>query len=146
MSLLIRLDDMDDFAHLVGWYPDAVVSSGDGSDTLISGSSGDFLIGEAGDDTLLGRAGPDYLQGGTGDDLIDGGSADDIADYSERTVGVRVDLDGVANDGEPQEADDLRAIESVRGGQGEDVLIGNASNNWLEGEGGWGHHPRSRRL
>jgi Ca2+-binding RTX toxin-like protein len=135
-SLLMLLGDMDDFAHLDAWFATGFVNGEDGADTLISGSSGDYLVGGAGNDTLLGRGGPDYLQGGTGTDFVHGGTAEDVADYSDRTEPVSVDLDGVADDGEPGEADDLRGIEDIQGGAGDDLLIGDANANWLWGLGG----------
>jgi Ca2+-binding RTX toxin-like protein len=136
MGVLMRLDDMDDFAQLVGWYTTGSVDGGTGADTLIGGTSGNLLVGGAGDDILDGRSGPDYLQGGSGTDLLDGGSAADVADYSDRTAPVAVDLDGVADDGEPGEADVLEEIENLRGGEGNDVFVGDGNPNWLWGLGG----------
>jgi hypothetical protein len=76
--------------------------------------------------------------GGTGDDLIsvpdtaavvDGGPGGDtmtsprgMLTYAGRTVGVSVTADGVANDGEPGERDDVGTFTSVTGGNGDDEL------------------------
>ena len=49
--------------------------------------------------------------------LPDGGTVS----YAERRRGVRVSLDGRANDGAPRERDNARA-ERVEGGSGNDVL------------------------
>lgn len=133
----MRLDDMDDFAKLVGWYGDGSSVEGDtGSDTLIGAASTDRLVGGADNDILRGRVGHDYLQGGPGTDLLDGGRGQDQAQYWERTAPIAVDLDGVADDGEPGEADDLQGIEDIYGGEGDDVLVGDGNANFLWGGGG----------
>ena len=77
-------------------------------DTLIAGPSGSVLDGRAGDDRLLGGAGADSLSGGAGNDTLRGGGAadeltggdgTDTADYSERSSGLTVALDGSPDSG-----------------------------------------------
>ena len=56
-------------------------------------------------------------------------------DYSTRSSGVEVDLDGQAgDDGEAQEGDSVQTdVEAVLGGAGDDVLVGNSGENALLG-------------
>lgn len=97
---------------------------GAGSDTLrgpatpptsILGGARNFLPGEAGGDTLVGGPGPA-----------------DIAYYRERTAGVAVSIDEVADDGEAGEADNvLSAVERITTGAGDDTITGNAADSIL---------------
>jgi Ca2+-binding RTX toxin-like protein len=125
-----------------------------GTDTLTGGALSDRLSGGAGIDRLLGGAGQDTLDGGPGDDTMTGGlgtdtyvSSDTAADgadvmngdgsdisiYSSRTTPVTVTLDGIANDGATGEGDNNIGIQQVTGGNGRDVLTGNAETNLLRG-------------
>ncbi|MEY2426502.1 MAG: hypothetical protein QOI61_2074, partial [Actinomycetota bacterium] len=71
---------------------------------------------------------------GDGADVIAGGTATDSVSYAGRSAAVTVRLDGVANDGEAGEGDDVRAdVENVTGGNGNDTLVGSASANRLDG-------------
>src|SRR5204862_6366143 len=85
-----------------------------------------------------GRAGDDVLTGDTGwprahgSDFLDGGAGRDTASWEGRTKGVRVDLaSGVG--GQRGERDVLKRIEDLSGGQGPDVLRGDARANGLMG-------------
>ncbi|MBO3089746.1 calcium-binding protein [Cellulomonas dongxiuzhuiae] len=149
-----------------------VVCAGDGDDRVLGLGGDDVLIGGGGDDTLLGGDGSDLLQGGVGDDVLDNGSGDgraeggfgddrfvtgampdgaqqlvggpghDVADYSARTGGVTIALDGTGGDGAPGEGDSVGGggngwgqtdVEEVRGGSGDDVLTGSPWSSTLVG-------------
>ena len=138
------------------------VEGGDGADSLAGGAGIDTVEGGAGDDSLLGGdvaligadsndtlsggEGKDTLDGGPGDDALDGGAgADDIrggegndtATYDQRTATVSLSLDGLANDGQPLEADNIEPdVENATGGGSQDDLTGNAELNKLGGGGG----------
>jgi Ca2+-binding RTX toxin-like protein len=120
----------------------ALVELGDGDDRLewqlagfatVHGGSGDDQVRVAGS-----------VDGGTGADAIQAHSVD----YSTRTAGVEVTLDGVANDGEPGEADNVKlGVRFIFGGSGADLisatgvgsdigLIGNAGDDRLVGGAG----------
>lgn len=103
---------------------------------ILTGSAGENrLNGEGGDDTLVGGAGDDVLIGWTGADHLDGGDGYDIADYSF-SAQVRINLfAGTASRGDAQ-GDVLTDIEGVRGGLGNDLLIGGSRGNTLDGGGG----------
>jgi FtsP/CotA-like multicopper oxidase with cupredoxin domain/Ca2+-binding RTX toxin-like protein len=116
-------------------------------DTISGGAAGERLNGRAGPDTLAGRAGNDTLNGndgndslesGTGADPMSGGPGTDTATYATRTSAVAVDIDGVADDGEVGEGDNVKTdVENVAGGTGPDSLTGNAAtDNTLNGGNG----------
>ena len=94
--------------------------------------TGAVVLGGSGDDVLRGGRGRDELKGGPGRDRLLGGRGVDTADYSDRTTSVRVDLVAGTSD----TGDGLKGIESVLGGAGADVLVGDADDNLLSGAGG----------
>jgi Ca2+-binding RTX toxin-like protein len=126
-------------------------------ENAIGSPSSDFIRGTDDRNTLSGRAGNDTILGLDGDDLIDGeGGADDMlggagrdtVDYRDRTNGVNVSINNVANDGEPGEGDNVRMdVETLQGGAGPDVVVaqpipvanalrGNDGNDVLDGAAG----------
>lgn len=129
------------------------VCGGKGNDTLTGHDGDNALYGLEGDDQLNGLGGGDRLFGGSGADAISGGEGWDEVHYDEpqtaRTGGVRVTLDGVANDGtplrtirfmgtlnviSPGELDNVQTdVESIWGTNLNDTLIGNDGNNALFG-------------
>jgi Ca2+-binding RTX toxin-like protein len=96
----------------------------------------DSLRGGNGNDSLDGGVGENRLVGGRGADVFWGAGQDWVV-YADRTVGVRVSLDGFANDGEDlnrdgigEERDNVKpSIELVIGGRGADSFVGNSSGN-----------------
>ncbi len=122
-----------------------VLTSGAGNDALTGGPGANELTGGSGDDTLDGGLGADRLSGGAGvdsfivragdgADVMVGGTASDSVSYAGRSAAVAVRLDGVANDGESGEGDDVRAdVENVTGGNAGDTIVGSASANRLDG-------------
>lgn len=100
-----------------------------GDDSAVGGAGSDGIEGDEGDDTLVGGEGADTLEGGLGGDELNGGGGGDFAECVFSDTAVHIDLNVVdQNDG-----DRLIAIEHVRGGDQDDVLIGNAADNWLDG-------------
>ena len=120
------------------------VSGGEGDDTEVGGNGNDNMeatLGErSGNDTMDGGSGDDSFQGGNGSNGADkmiGGPGADKAVFSERTAPLVLTLDNVANDGEPNEADDLQMdVENVDGGQAGDTIKGSGLANTLNGAGG----------
>ena len=95
------------------------------------------LVGNGGNDTLLGLDGNDTLDGGLGLDSLVGGAGTDLADYSSRSENLKLDLDGIADDGAVGENDMIVAdIENLTGGKGNDWIVGSGSNNVLRGGSG----------
>ena len=112
---------------------------GSGGDTLTGNDLGNSLFGQAGDDTLNGEGGNDGLDPGLGADTLNGGEDIDTASYFYRAAGVTLSLDGLANDGETGEGDNIGPtgdVENLQGGRGGDTLTGNDAVNRLNGQGG----------
>ena len=121
------------------------LTGGPGNDTLRGGAGNDSLLGQGGNDSLNGEAGNDsaeadlaFLGGADGADTFAGGPGVDRMSYALRfTVGVRVDLDNAADDGQAGERDNIRSdVENVDGGSAGDVITGSGLNNTLRGNGG----------
>jgi Ca2+-binding RTX toxin-like protein len=89
--------------------------------------------GGPGKDTLRGHGQDDILAGGLGTDLTDGGAGSDTVTYVDHLASVNASLDGVANDGQTGERDNVLNSENLIGGNGNDTLVGNAGANVLRG-------------
>ena len=74
--------------------------------------------------------------------MLEGGGGEDAADYSERTTPVTASLDGKPGSGNaedgPEGARDTIGtdVEDLFGGAAGDTLTGNASSNYIAGQGG----------
>ena len=122
---------------LSGEGDDDRLVGGDGNDTLDGGAGGDGLEDEAGNDTVIGGPNDDRWTAGPGTDTFAGGDGDDSASYSGRLGAVTITLDGIADDGEAGEADNVGAdVEGALGGSGADRIVGNAVGNRLGGGAG----------
>jgi hypothetical protein len=100
-----------------------VVTGGSASETINGNAGGDALNGGGGADTLDGGAGDDTLDGGTGGDALIGGLGTDTVTYASRTNGVTISPDGVPNDGENGEGDNVMPdVETLVGGSGNDTI------------------------
>ncbi|HEX8104190.1 MAG TPA: hypothetical protein VF533_16345 [Solirubrobacteraceae bacterium] len=138
---------------------DTLTGNDDARDVLQGGPDGDTLYGRGGEDWLIGGPGNDVENGGDDDDtfiqgtqsqscagmswgdvagsdgadVLNGEGGTDQADY-RRTKGtdLKVSLNGIADDGIFGEGDNAKT-EDVSGGDGDDVLIGNGSGNFLLG-------------
>ena len=125
---------------------------GDDVEVAIGGSGNDSIVdfpvayGNGGNDTLAGGLGADTLWGGGGDDLLFGGSGwgtpdafhggdgVDTVSYAGRHLPLTVTIDGIANDGEAGENDNVNTdVEGVTGGDGDDDLTGSNADNVLDG-------------
>jgi Ca2+-binding RTX toxin-like protein len=101
------------------------VDVGDGDDSVDVGPYfvGTRLRGGPGRDRLAGGDGGDTIDGGPGADELSGGASTDTVFYEDRTAGVSVTLNGIADDGEEGEADSIAAdFERLLGGAGDDRL------------------------
>ncbi|MDP8936725.1 MAG: hypothetical protein M3O23_03170, partial [Actinomycetota bacterium] len=98
--------------QLTGSAGTNVLTGSNGNDTLNGGGGDDTMNGGSGDDTENGDAGNDIFDqeaAANGADVMSGGAGNDRADYSRRVNFVSVTLDDVANDGEANERDNVRA-------------------------------------
>ncbi len=117
-----------------------------GTDTLsgfqnLQGSAfADTLTGDAAENVLSGGDGDDTLNPGAntggGVDLLDGGAGSDTASFAGFVAGVTAKLggasDGTSSVGGSQIAV-LRGIENLLGGDGNDILTGDANANVIDG-------------
>jgi Ca2+-binding RTX toxin-like protein len=146
----IEVDALCQGCHFV--LANTVLDGGAGNDTLSTGRGGNLLIGNLGNDTLLStRANSrNVLIGSEGADELEGGPGFDRAVYPTSNP-VTADSDGVADDGEVGEGDNIApAVEMIYGGSADDnlrasALKGSYGDDTLtvsEGEGlvfgGWG--------
>lgn len=145
-------------ASITGGNGNDTLEGGDGADTLRGGAGNDVLhnrslgLGDGQADLLYGEAGNDYLNlygygdvgdggdgndtllGSTGNETMTGGLGSDWASYERSTASVTVDLTRtVAQNTGGGGTDLLNGIENLTGGTGNDTLIGNGSDNILEG-------------
>src|SRR5262245_39561644 len=108
-------------------------------ENVLAGSGDDVLLGNASANHLDGGAGSDMLDGRFGADMLVGGAGFDVADYSDRTSGVVVKLDGTPTSGNGDDGPDLSRdeidpdVEGAFGGSGSDTFIGSASDNLFNG-------------
>jgi Ca2+-binding RTX toxin-like protein len=115
----------------------------DGNDVITNSTAlPSRLMGGAGNDRLVGGSGDDILGGEFGADVMQGGAGSDTASYSESAgrVAVTADLDGAtgddgSSDDGPAGARDTIAsdVENLEGTIRDDVLIGNAGPNVING-------------
>jgi Ca2+-binding RTX toxin-like protein len=94
------------------------------------------LEGSAFDDVLTGDAADNVLRGNGGADRLDGGAGFDYASYFNSAVAIKASLaDPSLNSGEAA-GDIYVSIEGLTGSVFDDILIGDAANNFLTGQGG----------
>jgi hypothetical protein len=89
---------------------DDVLIGNDLNNVLDAGAGNDVLNGGFGDDIENGGDGNDRFDQGdviNGNDVLNGGPGIDLADYHARELQVSVTLDGIANDGQPLEFDNV---------------------------------------
>ncbi len=128
------------------------LTGGSGDDVLTGSTVSNVIKGGAGNDTINGGAAgtcaadADSFEGGAGDDVFDMGAASDCGDviaggdgrdkvdYQGRSGGLVITVDGVANDGETNEKDNIKSdVEVVVGGSGGDSITGGAGADELHG-------------
>jgi hypothetical protein len=144
-GVVVDLGDLDDRATIrglpgTGVHPGSIrVAGGAGDDELTSSAPGFVRFeGGDGDDRLVtGANGSALLLGGAGADLMASGATCCMtASYEDHDArGVRVTLDGKANDGSTGEGDDVQTS-TVLGSPGPDVITGGAGDDTLTGGGG----------
>jgi Ca2+-binding RTX toxin-like protein len=159
---MVSGDAGDDFITVLGNNTNA--HGGDGNDAIYVTGDGSTLTGDAGDDilevmsgngnALYGGAGndtltivsgnDDTLNGGPGEDtltLLNGSGnllilGDDGGTIQSAGSGSGNILEGGAGSDTISAAENTGTGETLRGGDGNDILIGGAGNDILEGDGG----------
>lgn len=109
-----------------------------GASAIRGTSEGETIAGTSGDDTILAAGGDDTIIGGhgEGDDFYHGGAGFDRVTYTSTSEGIWLSLEEGAASGAEIGTDALMSIESVLGGSGGDVLVGDALANMLDGASG----------
>jgi Ca2+-binding RTX toxin-like protein len=110
---------------------------------LDGGSGNDRVTGATAADTVRGDSGTDILDGGSGADELRGGSNTDVVYYGARSTPVTVTV-GAGNDNDGNELDQTgnsldsvtSDVETVIGGAGPDVLVGDSTGETLFGGDG----------
>lgn len=118
-------DNITGAEHLLGGTANDVISAAGTDDTLEGRGGNDNLLGGPGNDVLLGGDADDRLEGGGGGDDLRGGAGYDTVDYSDRTDGLVITEDGLADDGSPVDnrQDNVRTDnEHLIGGSGNDLI------------------------
>lgn len=119
------------------------IVTGPGSDTVHPGTGRDHVSTGSGADSIVATSapdGPDVYVLGSGGDVpayvheieYDG----DAVDYGQREERVVFEADGLANDGSPGEEDMIVDAEVVKGGAGDDLLVGDGNYGALLGGAG----------
>ena len=134
--------------YVAGSPHDDVMLGSAGYDRFEGYYGNDVLDGRGGDDELQGGYGDDQISGGPGDDwlaeqsdqdgadLLDGGEGFDLVDYWGRDAGISLSVDGVANDGEAGEGDNIIAVEELGAGNNADIITGTADVDKVKSRGG----------
>jgi Ca2+-binding RTX toxin-like protein len=122
-----------------GWGTDslrnveALIGSRSG-DRLTGNGRANYFAGLEGDDDITAGSGNDYLDGGRGRDRLKGGKGFDTVDFFFSRQGVTANLSSGIAQGYGR--DRISNVEDLDGSRFKDVLIGNASANWIRGFGG----------
>jgi Ca2+-binding RTX toxin-like protein len=105
-------------------------------ENIVGSKYNDTITGDATANKIFGGAGNDHFYGSGGGDFFDGGVGKDWIDYRTSTVAVSVNLlTGVGKFG-MAEGDTYTNIENIRGGSGDDILIGDNNANVIYGGSG----------
>jgi Ca2+-binding RTX toxin-like protein len=136
--LRVRAGDRDDTVTVA----DAVLvpadlGDGAGNDILRAGGGATTFLNDAGNDAFTAGAGGAGFVFGPGADSYTGGPGADTLSYAAAYAGVRVSLNGLADDGPSAEGDNAGiGIETITGSVYNDRLSGGAGAETLDGDRG----------
>ena len=116
------------------------LSGGAGADTIRGGDGLDVIRDGKGADSIYGEAFNDTVRADTTSadrDLYDGGIGIDTINYIDSAIGVTVNL-GISATAQNTGAglDTIRNFEQIQGSRFNDVLTGDAGDNWINGDTG----------
>jgi len=124
----------DEDATITG-SPGLVIDGGDGDDVLsLAGGAGTGTTGRQG--SLLGQAGNDLLLGGVAGSTFDGGVGTDEIDYTSATQLQSANLSTGQVVHQGGGTDTLAGIENLTGSPGDDRIVGDGSDNVIDGGDG----------
>ncbi len=127
---------------IYGMLGDDTLNGGDGDDTIYgdwrdenASDGNDIINGGLGNDRIIAGGGNDTIMHSLGVDIIDGGSGIDTLDYRGASAGIVAGLkEYFVLDGDGSR-DTVNNIENVLGTNFRDRLVGNDSDNVLDGFG-----------
>lgn len=106
-------------------------------ENIVGTRGDDRIIGNGDDNLLMGHDGNDILIGGFGRDTFDGGRGRDTVDFSySRQDGTLIDLARGVAEFRGGTREQLINIEDVIGSRGDDTIVGDAENNFIDGGAG----------
>lgn len=138
----------NDFIHVdYNLAVPAMISGGDGIDTLFGGAADDEINGDGGNDFIYGFKGNDVLTGGSGVDRLFGGQGDDdLSGGADRDyIFGELGDDSLSGDAGDDFLFGAEGDDQLDGGTGEDFLYagidnddltGGDQNDWMFGEAG----------
>ncbi len=134
-------DTLYGIENIIGTSQNDIIIGDANANTLTGGAGDDTIKGNGGADFLYGGTGNDTIFGGLDGDYIDGGGSTEknVVDYSEFAAGASINLNvGQAYlNSTPLIKDALLNIQNVVGTQGDDTITGKSSIvNTLNGGAG----------
>jgi len=131
----LRIDLRAGTRSSVGTATSFIIAKGTAIENAVTGDGNDVVRGNALNNVLRGMRGDDRLDGGAGGDVLHGGAGSDTAEYTRSAASVQVDLRSGRGIGGDAQGDLLRGIENITGSRFGDTLIGDATDNVLNGAG-----------
>jgi Ca2+-binding RTX toxin-like protein len=139
--------------YMVGSNQNDWIGGDGGADYILGLSGADFMGGEAGNDYIEGNAGADSIGGSEGNDTLDGGGDNDLliggadadsltggdgSDFAAFAGAARVIVNLFTGQGFEGEAagDTYASIENVSATAFDDIVVGEAAGNAIDGRGG----------
>ena len=107
------------------------VATGNGRDTLTELEN---VLGGTGNDSITGSNGPNVIEGGPGNDKLNGGGGLDTVSFASFRADQVVSL--IQKTARGDGTDSLANFENIKGGLGNDTLIGDNKANTLDGGAG----------
>lgn len=159
-SISVTADSGNDIVTLPSNLPSAIKSTstdlGPGNDRFNGSNRNDTASGRAGNDTMTGNSGDDNLFGGDGNDSLVGGAGNkdriypgkgndtssggsgnyDTLSYQDRSDNLTARIDGGVSGAAGETDTAAPDFENVVGGDGNDLVIGNAGVNVVGGARG----------
>ncbi len=102
---------------------------GTATELTLEGDADINVTGDSDGETITGNDGDNWIAPSTGDDVVNAGAGNDTIDYADQTSGVTVSLEFGAAFGGAIGSDTISGFENIRGGSGNDILVGDSNDN-----------------
>ena len=128
-------EDGNDF--LIGNVGDDILYGDGGNDNISGGDGADIIYGGDGDDKIDAGDGDDIIYNGAGSDVISGGAGTDMFDATATGSAIDIDLlRQVINENGSGDSGVIGMIENIDATGYDDTIVGNDSNNIINGFAG----------